>query len=93
MFQHVGGAAYKEGLENTQVLDKHFGHPHHSFRTIHVAGTNGYSVPTVITVLWLYMRELMVISKQNAKSAGKKLFSLPAKSAGCPISVDSLDHK
>ncbi len=41
MFQHVGGAAYKEGLENTQVLDKHFGHPHHSFRTIHVAGTNG----------------------------------------------------
>lgn len=41
MFQHVGGAAYKEGLENTQVLDKHFGHPHRSFRTIHVAGTNG----------------------------------------------------
>lgn len=41
MFQHVGGAAYKEGLENTQVLDRHFGHPHRSFRTIHVAGTNG----------------------------------------------------
>ena len=41
MFKHVGGAAYKEGLENTQVLDKHFGHPHRSFRTIHVAGTNG----------------------------------------------------
>ena len=41
MFQHVGGAAYKEGLENTQVLDKHFGHPHRSFHTIHVAGTNG----------------------------------------------------
>ena len=38
MFQHVGGAAYKEGLENTQVLDKHFGHPHRSFHTIHVAG-------------------------------------------------------
>lgn len=41
MFQQVGGSAYKEGLENTRVLDEHFGHPHRSFRTIHVAGTNG----------------------------------------------------
>lgn len=41
MFQQVGGAAYKEGLENTRILDEHFGHPHRSFRTIHVAGTNG----------------------------------------------------
>lgn len=41
MFQHVGGKAYKEGLENTLLLDEHFHHPHRSFRTIHVAGTNG----------------------------------------------------
>ncbi|EJW94864.1 tetrahydrofolate synthase [gut metagenome] len=41
MFQQVGGKAYKEGLENTLLLDEHFHHPHHSFRTIHVAGTNG----------------------------------------------------
>lgn len=41
MFQQVGGSAYKEGLENTHALDSHFGHPHRSFRTIHVAGTNG----------------------------------------------------
>lgn len=41
MFQQVGGSAYKEGLENTKILDEHFGHPHRSFRTIHVAGTNG----------------------------------------------------
>ena len=41
LFQQVGGAAYKEGLYNTEALDEHFGHPHHSFRTIHVAGTNG----------------------------------------------------
>ena len=41
MFQQVGGSAYKEGLENTRILDEHFGHPHRSFRTIHVAGTNG----------------------------------------------------
>ena len=41
MFQRVGGSAYKEGLENTYLLDEHFHHPHHKFRTIHVAGTNG----------------------------------------------------
>ena len=28
MFQHVGGAAYKEGLEITDVLVKEFGPPH-----------------------------------------------------------------
>ena len=41
LFQNVGGDAYKEGLETTLTLDKHFGHPHRKFRTIHVAGTNG----------------------------------------------------
>ncbi len=41
LFQNVGGAAYKEGLENTMLLDEHFGHPHREFKTIHVAGTNG----------------------------------------------------
>lgn len=41
MFQQVGSAAYKEGLENTIALDEHFQHPHRSFRCIHVAGTNG----------------------------------------------------
>ncbi|MCD8304899.1 MAG: bifunctional folylpolyglutamate synthase/dihydrofolate synthase [Prevotellaceae bacterium] len=41
LFQNVGKEAYKEGLDNTQALDLHFGHPHHSYHTIHVAGTNG----------------------------------------------------
>ena len=41
LFQHVGAGAYKEGLSNTHALDEHFGHPHQTFRTIHVAGTNG----------------------------------------------------
>ena len=41
MFQNVGSQAYKEGLENTHILDEHFGHPHTKFRTIHIAGTNG----------------------------------------------------
>ena len=41
MFQQVGSKAYKEGLENTLALDKYFAHPHRSFRTIHIGGTNG----------------------------------------------------
>ena len=41
LFQHIGKDAYKEGLENTHLLDEHFSHPHRRFKTIHVAGTNG----------------------------------------------------
>ena len=41
LFQNIGGDAYKEGLSNTFALDKHCGHPHHKFRTIHIGGTNG----------------------------------------------------
>jgi dihydrofolate synthase/folylpolyglutamate synthase len=41
MFQRVGGGAYKAGLDTTLLLDAHFGHPHRSFRSIHIAGTNG----------------------------------------------------
>ena len=41
LFQNIGKGAYKEGLETTVILDKHFGCPHKKFKTIHVAGTNG----------------------------------------------------
>lgn len=41
MFQNVGAEGYKEGLANTLALDEHLLHPHSSYRTIHVAGTNG----------------------------------------------------
>lgn len=41
LFQQVGQGAYKEGLRNTLVLDRHLGHPHQNYKTIHVAGTNG----------------------------------------------------
>lgn len=41
LFQNVGKDAYKEGFYNTIALDKHFGHPHTKYKTIHVAGTNG----------------------------------------------------
>lgn len=41
LFQNVGAAAYKEGLDNTHLLDEQFGHPHRQYRTIHIGGTNG----------------------------------------------------
>ena len=41
LFQNIGQGAYKEGLSNTHALDEYFGHPHRSFHTLHVAGTNG----------------------------------------------------
>ncbi len=41
MYQRIGKAAYKADLETTEILDKHFSHPHKSFKTIHIAGTNG----------------------------------------------------
>lgn len=41
MFQRVGKSAYKANLDNTILLDNHFGNPHKKFKSIHVAGTNG----------------------------------------------------
>jgi len=41
LFTQHGGSAYKPGLQTTETLDAHFGHPHRSYATIHVAGTNG----------------------------------------------------
>lgn len=41
VFEHQGASAYKPGLQTTEALDAHYGHPHQHYRTIHVAGTNG----------------------------------------------------
>ncbi|MGE5425199.1 MAG: bifunctional folylpolyglutamate synthase/dihydrofolate synthase [Syntrophothermus sp.] len=41
MFQRIGGAAYKADLTNTIRLCELLGNPQNSFRSIHVAGTNG----------------------------------------------------
>ena len=41
LFQHIGGKAYKPGLQTSLCLDEHFGHPHKSYPIVHVAGTNG----------------------------------------------------
>ncbi|MEW5845309.1 MAG: folylpolyglutamate synthase/dihydrofolate synthase family protein [Bacteroidota bacterium] len=41
MFHRIGKAAYKADLGNTLKLDEYFDHPHRTFKSIHVAGTNG----------------------------------------------------
>ncbi len=41
MFSRVGAAAYKPGLDTSLSIDRFFGHPHRSFKSIHVGGTNG----------------------------------------------------
>jgi dihydrofolate synthase / folylpolyglutamate synthase len=41
MFQRVGAVAYKKDLTNTIQLCEVLGNPHHKFKSIHVAGTNG----------------------------------------------------
>lgn len=41
MYQSVGGVAYKAGLDNIIALLGHLGNPHHNFKSVHVAGTNG----------------------------------------------------
>lgn len=40
-YESQGASGYKEGLDTMHNLDEHFGHTHESFRSIHIAGTNG----------------------------------------------------
>ena len=40
-YEQQGQSGYNEGLNNSLALDDHYGHPHHLFKSIHVAGTNG----------------------------------------------------
>lgn len=41
MYHKIGGAAYKEGLENIETLMEITGHPERKFKAVHIAGTNG----------------------------------------------------
>ncbi|MHA6281499.1 bifunctional folylpolyglutamate synthase/dihydrofolate synthase [Salinimicrobium sp. CAU 1759] len=41
MYQQVGSKAYKVDLSNINKLIRRLQDPHHNFKTIHVAGTNG----------------------------------------------------
>jgi dihydrofolate synthase/folylpolyglutamate synthase len=41
MFSRIGAAAYKEDISNTVKLLEFVDNPHHHFKSIHIAGTNG----------------------------------------------------
>ncbi len=41
MYQQKGSKAYTSKLDGIQILSRHLGNPHHRFKSIHVAGTNG----------------------------------------------------
>ncbi|HVZ24759.1 MAG TPA: hypothetical protein VG842_01825, partial [Sediminibacterium sp.] len=41
MFSRIGPAAYKKDLTNTIALLAALDNPHHQFKSIHIAGTNG----------------------------------------------------
>lgn len=41
MYHRVGDIAFKKGLGNIEALCAHLHHPHTTFPTIHIAGTNG----------------------------------------------------
>jgi dihydrofolate synthase/folylpolyglutamate synthase len=41
MFSRIGAAAYKKDISNTVALCEALGNPHHHFKSIHIAGTNG----------------------------------------------------
>lgn len=40
-FERQGASGYKPGLETSLALDKLYNEPHHNYRIIHIAGTNG----------------------------------------------------
>ncbi|NDK54343.1 bifunctional folylpolyglutamate synthase/dihydrofolate synthase [Pontibacter fetidus] len=41
MFQRIGNAAFKKSLDNIIALCNALGNPQHTYKTIHVGGTNG----------------------------------------------------
>ena len=82
MFQNVGAAAYKEGLGGTLALDEYFGHPHRSYKTIHVGGTNGKGsvTHTLAAILQaqgyrvgLYTSPHLVDFRERIRVNGKKI--------------------
>lgn len=82
MFQNVGNSGYKEGLENTKILDEHFEHPHLHFQTIHIAGTNGkgscsHSIASILQEagykVGLYTSPHLVDFRERIRVNGEKI--------------------
>ena len=82
MFQNIGAGAYKAGLSTSHALDAHFGHPHRSFRSVHVAGTNGkgstsHTLATLLQALGyrvgLYTSPHLVDFRERIRVNGKPI--------------------
>jgi len=82
VYQKIGGSAYKEGLDNSLLLDEHFLHPHRKYKTIHVAGTNGKgSVSHLIAAILqeagykvgLYTSPHLIDFKERIRVNGEKI--------------------
>ena len=82
VFEHIGASAYKDGLENTLALDKHFNHPHTHFLSIHIAGTNGkgscsHSLAAILQAegykVGLYTSPHLVDFRERIKVNGKMI--------------------
>ena len=80
MFERQGASGYKEGLSNTLALDEHLGHPHQSYKTIHVGGTNGkgsvsHTIASVLQVcgyrVGLYTSPHLVDFRERIRVNGK----------------------
>ena len=41
MYQRIGPKAFKKDLKNIEALMEKLDHPHHAYKCIHIAGTNG----------------------------------------------------
>lgn len=53
MFHRIGAAAYKNNLDNIHALDKILNHPHTTYPSIHIAGTNGKgSVSSMLAAIY-----------------------------------------
>lgn len=82
MFSRTGGAAYKPGLQTSQDIDTHFGHPHEKFKSIHIGGTNGKGSTSHLTAAilqsqgyktGLYTSPHLVDFRERIRVNGKKI--------------------
>lgn len=79
-YEQQGSTGYKEGLQTTQALDMHYGHPHEQFRSIHIGGTNGkgsvsHSIAAMLQVygytVGLYTSPHLVDFRERIRVNGK----------------------
>lgn len=82
VFQHSGASAYKPGLGTSIAIDDYLINPHQTYKTIHVAGTNGKgSVSHLLAAILqqsgykvgLYTSPHLVDFRERIRVNGKKI--------------------